>query len=165
MITQACGISRTSFFRYYSSKAEVVWWAFDVHTRMLRELLSAASPADHVMRVVRESAVEGLRRSIDAEGIWMKRFRILDSSAELQSEESAHWISWAGVVAEFVARRNALEVGDVIPQSVGGAVQAAFLAVLRSWTDVDTLTPGLLDELNAKLTPLCDVLQRWLDEP
>jgi AcrR family transcriptional regulator len=163
MITAACRISRTSFFRYYSSKAEIIWWAFDVHTRALRGLLLDAPPTTAVMESVRASAVAGLRRSIDAEGIWMKRFRVLDSSPALQSEESAHWLSWARVVAEFVAERCGLPVGDVIPQSIGGAVQAAFLAVLRSWKHIDHPTSALLAELDEKLTPLCDVLQNWLD--
>jgi AcrR family transcriptional regulator len=163
MITAACGISRTSFFRYYSSKAEIVWWAFDVHTRLLRDLLATVPSDAPTMGAVRESAVAALRASIDPEGIWMKRFRILDSSPELQSEESAHWISWAGTVAAFVADRTSQAVDEVIPQSIGGAVQAAFLAVLRSWIALDHPTPALLAELNDKLTPLCNVLQNWLD--
>jgi AcrR family transcriptional regulator len=163
MIVDACGISRTSFFRYYSSKAEIVWWAFDVHTRALRDLLAAGSETAPTMQVVRESAVAALRGSIDPDGLWMRRFRVLDDSSELQSEESAHWISWAGVVAEFVAVRHAMNVADVTPQSIGGAMQAAFLAVLRSWTGVDHPTAALLEDLDGKLEPLCGIMQNWLD--
>jgi AcrR family transcriptional regulator len=164
MISSACGISRTSFFRYYSSKAEIVWWAFDAHTRTLRDLLAAGSPASETMRVVRGSVVAALAASMDPEGIWMKRFRVLDSSPELRSEESAHWISWAAVVAEFVAERHRLAAGDVIPQSIGGAVQAAFLAVLRGWSSLERPTAALLADLDEQLAPLCEVLQRWLHD-
>ena len=55
----------------------------------------------------------------------------------------------------------------VPPQSIGGAVQAAFLAVLRQWlatrrpTAIAAVAPA---DLDAALTPLCDLLQGWLDQ-
>jgi hypothetical protein len=99
--------------------------------------------------------------------VWLERFAVLESAPELRAEEAAHWAVWADTVAAFVASRHGFAPADVPPQSIGAAVQAAFLAVLRQWlassrpTELAAVAPG---ELDAALTPLCDLLQGWLDQ-
>jgi AcrR family transcriptional regulator len=162
MITTACGIGRTTLFRYYRSKADIVWSAFSEHTGHLRQTLRASQPGSPTMTAVRVAVVEALAASIDSRGIWMKRFQILDTSAVLRSEESAQWISWADAIAEFVAEDVGLRPSDVAPQAIGGAIQAAFLAVLRGWQSVPDPDRRLLPYLDGALRGLCDALQAWL---
>ncbi|MEU1292879.1 TetR family transcriptional regulator [Streptomyces sp. NPDC005840] len=163
-VTGAAGVSKTTFFRYFPSKSGIIWSAFDDHTGRLRRLLAEAGEDRPVMTAVRECVVEALRASVDDRGLWMKRFVILDESPELRAEESAQWISWAGAVAEYVAARLGEDGGGLRPASVGGAVQAAFLAVLRSWKTSADPAPVLLGDLERELVPLCDVLQGWIDQ-
>ncbi|MEV7085368.1 TetR family transcriptional regulator [Streptomyces sp. NPDC093085] len=168
MIAEASGVSRTSVFRYWGSKSEIVWGTFDLHTRRLGTLLDAPEALESpepTMRVLRERVVRNLALSMEDSGQWMERFTLLDSSPELRAEEAAHWLSWAGVVSTFVARRHGVPPDGVTAQSAGGAVQAAFLAVLRSWLTEPAPSAALLPDLDRALTPLCDVLQRWLDTP
>ncbi|MER5177254.1 TetR family transcriptional regulator [Streptomyces sp. NPDC002896] len=162
-ITDACGVSKTTFFRYYTSKAAIIWSAFEEHTAILRRLLREADPRVPVMTAVRTAVVEAFRASMDDEGTWMKRFVILDTSPALRAEESAQWISWAGAVAEHVARRTEDDPGALAPASIGGAVQAAFLATLRGWRTAADPAPAFARRLDADLKPLCDILQEWLD--
>jgi AcrR family transcriptional regulator len=162
MITAAAGIGRTTLFRYYRSKPDIVWSAFNEHTEHLRRILAASRPGTPTMTAVRVAVVEALAASIDSGGIWMKRFQILDTSASLRSEESAQWISWASAIAEFVADDAGLEPAGVVPQAIGGAVQAAFLAVLRGWRSLPHPDSRLLTRLDDELRGLCDVLQAWL---
>ncbi|MGW6405165.1 acyl-CoA-like ligand-binding transcription factor [Streptomyces sp. NPDC055134] len=163
-IIEACGVSKTTFFRYFAAKSDIIWSAFDEHTHALRRLLTEAEPDAPAMTVVRSCVVEALCTSVDERGIWMKRFVILDESPELRAEESAQWISWAEAIAEYVAARTGAEGADFKPASIGGAVQAGFLAVLRSWKTSSTPTPELLRSLDENLVPLCEVLQAWLDQ-
>lgn len=163
-IAETCGISKTTFFRYYPSKSAIVWSAFDDHIGHLERALAEASAEVPTMIAVRSGIVAALRASIDQGGIWMKRFRILDNTPELRAEESEHWLTWANVVARFVAGRLGDRPGRLVPASVGGAVQAAFLAVLREWLDLPEPGVALLPHLDAALTPLCAVLQNWLDD-
>jgi AcrR family transcriptional regulator len=162
MITAACGIGRTTLFRYYRSKADIVWSAFNEHTEHLRRILAASHPGSPTMTAVRVAVVEALATSIDSRGIWMKRFQILDTSAVLRSEESAQWTSWADAIAGFVAEDAGLEPAGVVPQAIGGAVQAAFLAVLRGWRGIPNPDGRLLPRLDDDLRGLCDALQVWL---
>jgi AcrR family transcriptional regulator len=162
MISSACGIGRTTLFRYYPSKADIVWSAFRDHTQRLRQILAASSSATPTMTAVRYAVVAALRASVGTRGIWMKRFKVLDTSPSLRSEGSAQWISWANAIAEFVAQDTGLDPASVVPQAIGGALQAAFLAVLRSWQNVTKPDEALLPLLDDKLRPLCDILQSWL---
>ncbi|RDG37401.1 acyl-CoA-like ligand-binding transcription factor [Streptomyces corynorhini] len=168
-ITAASGVSRTTFFRYFPSKSWIIWSAFEEHTGRLRRLLADAGTgtaeraAEPVMTVVRTCVVESLRASVDDRGIWMKRFVILDESLELRAEESAQWIGWAEAVAEYVAARLDAGKDDLVPASVGGAVQAAFLATLRGWKTSPAPAPELLRGLDEALATLCEVLQGWID--
>jgi len=166
MIADASGVSRTTVFRYWGSKAEIVWGVFDLHTQRLGQLLEAADTREPPLVVVRRAVVENMRRSAEDSALWIERFAVLDTAPELLSEESAHWITWAGTVATYISGRAGLPPGGVAAQSIGGAVQAAFLAVLRQWLDVaDPSVDKLLPRLNDELRPLCALLQHWLDEP
>ncbi|GAA4668098.1 hypothetical protein GCM10025780_08280 [Frondihabitans cladoniiphilus] len=165
-IAEACGVSRSSVFRYWGSKAEIVWAVFDVHTKRLGTLLAADDSGDETMTIVRHWVVENMRMSTVDSSLYMERFAVLDSTPELRSEESAHWISWAGAVAAFVAARHGFAESAVVPQSIGGAVQAAFLTVLRQWLEVrDPASGSLMPAIDSALRPLCSLLQHWLDEP
>lgn len=162
-IITACGVSKTTFFRYFGSKSEIIWYAFDAHTRHLRQLLAEADAREPVMTVVSSCVVEALHSSVDERGIWLKRFIVFDNSAELRAEGLVQWISWADAVSEHVASRLGVSERDLVPASIGGAVQAAFLAALRSWQTSTKPPSELLRDLAADLAPLCDVLQEWLD--
>lgn len=164
-ITAGAGVSKTSFFRYFPSKASIVWWRFDEYTEGFAGLLEEAVDGDGAtLDLVRGAILGALQRVIDGQGLWMQRFRVIDESTELRSGESEQWARWTEHVASFVARRHGLGGLDIAPQAVAGAVHAAYLSVLRSWLSVEQPTEELLPGLDRDLQPLCGVLQNWLDE-
>jgi AcrR family transcriptional regulator len=163
-ITAGAGVSKTSFFRYFPSKASIVWWRFDEYTAGFAQLLEESVTREGAtLDLVRAAIVGALQRVIDRQGLWMQRFRVLDESTELRSGESEQWAEWTGHVASFVARRHGLPALDLQPQAVAGAVHAAYLSVLRSWLGVEQPSTALLPDLDRDLQPLCAVLQGWLD--
>ncbi|NGP09025.1 TetR family transcriptional regulator [Rhodococcus sp. 14C212] len=163
-IAAAAGISKTTFFRYYPTKGALIWAAFEEHTRYLQRVLARAPEDVPVMEVVRAGVVEAVAAGIDEEGVWSKRFRILEASDELQAEGAQRWLTWAEVVATFVAGRIGDRPAAVVPASIGGAVQAAVLAVVREWMRRPASRGELPAELGAALAPLCRSLQGWLEE-
>lgn len=163
-ITAAARVSKTSFFRYFPSKGEIVWAAFGDYTRDLVARLDAVSDDDGpTMDLVKACLTGALAGRIDPDGLWMRRFRVIEASAELRGEESQQWSAWTAAVSGFVARRHGLAADDVVPQSIGGAVHGGYLAVLRSWVPLTELPPTLADELDERLTVMTDGLQSWLD--
>jgi AcrR family transcriptional regulator len=162
-LAAASGVSKTTFFRYFKSKADIVWGVFDRHIDRLRAALAAADDDTPTMTAVRIAVVSALSADTDEYGLWLTRFRLFDTSEELQKEALAHWYAWATAVAEFVSGRIGQSAETLEPAAVGAAVQAALVAELRSWVNQPAPPAELVAHLDAELGPLCDALQRWLD--
>ncbi|GEK81156.1 hypothetical protein ABA31_25070 [Agrococcus baldri] len=164
MIAEASGVGRATVFRYWGSKSEIVWAEFDQHIRRLTQLLEAElSSSDSTLGIVQRSVVANLGRSIESSGVWLQRFALIDESEELRDAEARRWADWAAAVAAFVARRHGYEPAAVVPQSIAGAVQGTFLAVLRSRrSDSDFTARSVLPELDRALASVIRPLQDWL---
>jgi AcrR family transcriptional regulator len=159
MIAEGAGISKTSFFRYFSSKAEIVWADFDAHTDRLRERL-AAGPAG--LPAVRIAVVDNLRADLDSGGVSLRRFELLDTSPELRSEESVRWFAWAEIVTEHLRLSSGREHPTPSQAAVGSAIQATMLAVLRDGVRHPADPETLLARLDAELLLLCTAVESLL---
>ncbi|MFD0311253.1 TetR family transcriptional regulator [Streptomyces sp. NPDC127119] len=170
-IMTAGGVGRSTLFRYFGSKAGIVWGEFD---RAVERLRSALDDADDVpvMAAVRAAVVRSTHLSrAAAPDTWLDRFRVLDQDAALVAEAAAHWRVWAETVSRYAAERTGLDADAPTPAAIGGAVQAAYVAVLRRWAEADGAeTDGAaaedavdIDELDAALRPITDAFQAVLD--
>ena len=69
-ITAAAGVSKTSFFRYFPSKASIIWWRFDEYTAGFARLLEESRERpDATMDLVRAAVVGAVERVIDEQGM------------------------------------------------------------------------------------------------
>jgi AcrR family transcriptional regulator len=161
-ITAAAGVSRTTFFRYFGSKGGIVWGEFDRAIDRLRAALDAA-PADPIMSAVVDAVAESTRLSRGAApDSWLDRFRVLDEDPALTGETAEHWRIWASVITDYVERRCALPAGSVVGSAVGGAMQAAYVAMLRQWSSATDEVE--ISSLRSALEPIGVTLQRLLNE-
>jgi AcrR family transcriptional regulator len=157
-IAEAAGVSRTSVFRYFHGKSEIVWWAFDVHLDEFASLLDASDPASPVLDAVRSAIVRALESAADDHGAWLRRFELIDGEPELRAEEAAHWARWADAISASVQSRLGLS-DALIPAAIGGALQAAYVARLRTWvSSPDVPIAPRIVELDAALLVVCDAL-------
>jgi AcrR family transcriptional regulator len=162
-IAAACGMSRSSFFRYFSAKSEIVWVPFDEHLRRLGELLAAPVAGGSAPVLLADRVCAALEEAVDADGVWLDRFRVLDNAPELAPEEAERWIHWAEEVSGFVVRARPGS-GPVVPHAVGGAVQSTFLAVLRQWTVHGRAGVHLLPEMHRRLVAVGEALWPLVEE-
>jgi AcrR family transcriptional regulator len=162
-IITASGVGRTTFFRYFGSKAGIVWGEFDGAVERLRRALDSADDDVGVLAAVRHSVVESTRLSQEqSPDAWLDRFRVIDRDAALASEAAQHWSVWAAEVSGFVFRRTGMPAGTPLPAAIGGAVQAAYVAVLRAWSSSAAEGPVDVGELDDALRPICDALESIL---
>ncbi|MET8554498.1 TetR family transcriptional regulator [Streptomyces sp. NPDC004959] len=160
-IMAAGGVGRSTLFRYFGSKAGIVWGEFDRAVERLRSALRDADDAP-VMAAVRAAVVRSTRLSqAAAPESWLDRFRVLDRDPALAAETAAHWHVWAETVSRYVAERTGLDASAPVPAAIGGAVQAAYVAVLRRWTTRDE--PVDFAELDEALRPVTDAFQTLLN--
>ncbi|GAA4671002.1 acyl-CoA-like ligand-binding transcription factor [Frondihabitans cladoniiphilus] len=155
------GIGRTTFFRYFGTKGGIVWGEFDRAVERLRGCLDVGDDVSVMTSIIRAIA-ESTRLSREASpDTWLDRFRVLDEDAALSGETAEHWHIWAGAIASYIEERTGIPAGSVVPAAIGGAMQAAYVAVLREWA----AHPPLVDRssLEAELATLGDALQPLLD--
>jgi AcrR family transcriptional regulator len=163
-IAAASGVSTTTFFRYFDTKAEIVWAEFDAHISRLRKRFESDATDAPVLVVVRGTVLRTLGEDLDSAGLSLLRFELFDGSAELRSDESEHWAVWAEVVSAYVARRSGRHARAVLPSAIGGAVQATMLAVLRGWSARPVDREAILAELDRELVVICNALTPLLRE-
>ena len=131
-ITRRAGVSRSSFFNYFSSKSDVLWSGLDTRIDQALEALTglgAAAAADPVrgilLRVVHDFAPDPLALALrNASAMGLEEELVRDTG--LRSARLADGISQA-------ARRSGIAA---IPADILGAAYAtAVLSALRVWAE------------------------------
>lgn len=133
-IAQAAGISQRTFFRYFSTKDEVV---LEYERHLLRRLLAAFDE-----RPAAEGAVTALREAFQStshveeadRSEVVRRGRILESAPALQARADGERVAERRALAERVAARMRLPIDDVRPRVVVAAMTAVADGEFRAWT-------------------------------
>ena len=134
-IAAAAGVSKRTFFRYFESKADVLWHAFDGEVRSLRAAFAAVPPQVPMMVAIRQVVV-GVN-SYRAEDVPELRTRmsLISSVPALQASAAHHYDAWERAVAEFAAERLGQPADALYPMAVGRATLAVCRAAYDRWVD------------------------------
>ncbi|MER5183425.1 mycofactocin system transcriptional regulator [Streptomyces sp. NPDC002896] len=145
-IASAAGIARRTFFRYFSSKNDLVWGDFEHQLARLRELLNAAEPSSPVMDALREAVVEFNRYDVTEVPWHRQRMELILTVPTLQADATLRYASWRAIITEFVAKRMGLSPSEVLPRLFGHTLLAAAIAAYEHWLAEDEAQLGdLLD--------------------
>ncbi|MEN3299292.1 mycofactocin system transcriptional regulator [Pseudonocardia sp.] len=147
-IAHAAGIGRRTFFRYYASKNDVPWGAFDEQLLRMRSTFAALAPDLPVMAGVREAVLD-FNDVAPAEQPWhRRRLRLILETPTLQAYSTLRYASWRQVVAEYVAGRLGEPSTGLVPQTVGHASLGVALAAYEHWLTAEgTELRDLLDDV------------------
>src|ERR1700722_17212090 len=104
-IAAEAGVSRRTFFRYYDSKAEVLWSEFDHEVAAIEGCLSAGPPDRPIMDAVREAVIAVNHYQADDVAELRTRMNLIGSVPELAASAATHYDAWEQAIASFVARR------------------------------------------------------------
>lgn len=164
-ICLAAYIGRTTFFRYYPSKASVVWsalgpFASESETRLRAREGSGVTGLECVLGVV----VDDLQQMCVAPRM-RDRLVVIAASSELRAAETEQWRSWRQGVASFLARPGADEVEVVRSRVVADAMWSAYRAALHGWADAPDMSLEVDSEMVGVLVQFTRALQLWLTTP
>ncbi len=140
-VATATGISRATFFRYFSSKEEAVFVAL--------ETMGAEIAAALAERPAGEDAWSAIRRSFDAAlanyernpGRSLARLNLTRETPSLRAHQLERQEQWQHLIGGALATRIGLEPGDVRAEALVGAAIGALDAATESWA----LSKGSLD--------------------
>lgn len=132
-IAAEAGVSRRTFFRYFDSKAEVLWSEFDTEVDNLRAVLAATPPGTPVMAAVRAAVLAVNHYGADDVPELRARMNLVSANPELAASAMAHYDAWERAIIEFVADRSGQPSDSLYPIAVGRTTLAACRAAYERW--------------------------------
>jgi mycofactocin system transcriptional regulator len=133
-IADAAGISRRTFFRHVSAKADAVWGDFDAHVRRLQELLVNASGGDPSVLASICAAYVEVNDYAEAElPMLRQRMRLILTEPALQAHSEVRYTAIDRVVAAHVARRTGIPPDALVPRLVATSTRAAATTAFEVW--------------------------------
>ncbi len=134
-IAAAAGVSRRTFFRYFDSKADVLWHAFDGEVRALRAAFAAVAPDVPLMAAIRQVVIGANRYRAEDVPELRTRMNLISSVPALQASAAQHYDDWERAVSEFAAARLGQPAGSLYPLAIGRATLAVCRSAYDQWAD------------------------------
>jgi mycofactocin system transcriptional regulator len=145
-IAGEAGVSERTFFRYFSSKASVLWTDFDTEVEAIRHALAAVPGDVPMMKAIRQAVVSANHYQADDVPELRARMNLIALVPALSSSAAEHYDAWERVVSEFAARRLGHAADSLYPLAIGRAVLATCRAAYDRWSArADADLPGYLD--------------------
>ncbi|RDI45049.1 mycofactocin system transcriptional regulator [Nocardia mexicana] len=142
-IAATAGVSARTFFRYFESKAAVLWYRFDGEVRAIRTLLDETPSGLGTMPGIRRAVLAANDyRAADIPELRM-RMSLLSTVPDLIASAAVHYDAWERAISEFAARRTGAAPDSLYPLAVGRATLAVCRAAYDSWVqcaDADLTT-------------------------
>ena len=145
-ITAEAGVSERTFFRYFATKASVLWIEFDAEVTAIRAALARVPDDVPMMEAIRRAVVSANHyQAADVPELRM-RMNLIASVPALSSSAAEHYDAWERAVSEFAGRRLGLPADSLYPLAIGRTVLAACRAAYDRWSArADQDLPGYLD--------------------
>jgi AcrR family transcriptional regulator len=149
-ITVRAGLGRTTFFRHYRSKEEVI---FPDHERLLEQMGERLRTSSHgtPLVAVADAVRHVLLHYIDEGDLARRRYALTSTVPALRDREIATVARYQRLVREFIADRmdDTAEPAPLRAELIAAAVVAAHNHVLRRWLRGES--PDPLRELDDAL--------------
>ncbi|MCW2896329.1 MAG: regulatory protein TetR [Actinomycetia bacterium] len=152
-IAAAAGIGRRTFFRYFPSKNDIPWGAFEDELERMRVRLKACPPEVPLVDAIRVALIDFNRVAPAQVPLHRRRMELILRVPTLLAHSTLRFAAWRAVVAEFAAERTGRRADDLAPQAIAHAVLGVAIAAYEHW----------LDDPAADLGPLLDDAMRQLD--
>lgn len=132
-IASGAGVSRRTFFRYFDSKANVLWSEFDTEVGIIRDLLSGMPDELPVMQAVCRAVTAANHYRAEDVPELRARMNLIGSVPGLAASAFVHYDAWERAIAEFVGRRTGLPADSLYPLAVGRSTLACCRAAYEQW--------------------------------
>lgn len=133
-ITAAAGVSRRTFFRYFPTKADVLWVESPAELERLRAALAVAGPGEDYAEVVVRAVLTALDHPAEQQEWARQRAVLVHAVPAVQAHAALVFAAWREAAAGFAARQCGVAVDSLFAVTVGHAVLAGTLAAHQHWT-------------------------------
>jgi mycofactocin system transcriptional regulator len=134
-IAAEAGVSKRTFFRYFSSKASVLWSEFDSEVDTIRAALAEVPAGVPMMDAIRRAVVTANHYGPQDVPELRLRMNLVGGVPALQSSAALHYDAWERAISDFAATRIGQPADSLYPLAVGRATLAACRAAYDRWSD------------------------------
>ncbi|MCE3550870.1 TetR family transcriptional regulator [Pseudonocardia sp. RS11V-5] len=132
-IAAAAGVSRRTFFRYFSTKADVLWVESPTEIATFRRLLDEAPATEPWRHAIIRTAPTALHHPPEERTWMLHRAQLLLTVPAVQEKAALRHDEWRRIATAFVARRRDTDEGDLVAIAAGHATLAATLGAHEYW--------------------------------
>ncbi|MBA8991422.1 AcrR family transcriptional regulator [Curtobacterium pusillum] len=157
-IAARAGVSRATFFNYFTAKSDVLWLDLDAAVASLPALLEQSAETSGVRAV--EEALLAAARAHDPDRVpWaIAQAEVMGIGPELVASVATRVMAQHAAVAAFVASRTGERPTALWPQTVSGAMLGAAAAAFGVWVADGVGRRPLVEYVGAALTPVASGL-------
>jgi AcrR family transcriptional regulator len=149
-IAAEAGLSRTSFFRYFATKEDVVLGNLDERGQRVLDALVARPAPEPVWQALRRSFSLLIEETAASPERGLRLARMLDEAPSLKARHLSRQLTWQSLLVPEVARRLGVvdEAYDPRPRALVAAALACLNAAVEVWTASNGAVPlpALLDQ-------------------
>jgi mycofactocin system transcriptional regulator len=157
-IAAEAGVSERTFFRYFTTKASVLWAEFETEVQTIRASLAAVPDDVPLMDAVRGAVVAANHYHADDVPEMRMRMQLIATVPALSFSAAEHYEAWERAISEFAGRRLDQPADSLYPLAIGRAVLAACRAAYDRWSaraddDLTTYLDAVLSALASGFAP------------
>jgi AcrR family transcriptional regulator len=156
-IARRAGVSRNTFFNYFTAKSDLLWVDVDSGLAALPGALAGCDRAAPVTESVRQALLAVAAGFGPGRVPWsVTQNELMVTTSELEASALARFLVQVGLVQEFVGARpgNFVET-DLVGRAFSTAVVAAAAAAAREWAAAGVSRGPLAPYVDTAITPVC----------
>ena len=134
LIAAEAGVSERTFFRYFTTKASVLWTEFETEVETIRASLASVSDDVPMMDAIRRAVVAANHYHADDVPEMRMRMHLIATVPALSFSAAEHYEAWERAISDFAGRRLGQPADSLYPLATGRAALAACRAAYESWS-------------------------------
>jgi mycofactocin system transcriptional regulator len=133
-IASEAGVSERTFFRYFTTKASVLWSEFETEVETIRAALATAPDEVPMMDAIRGAVVAANHYRAEDVPEMRQRMTLIATVPALSFSAAEHYEKWEQAIREFAGRRLGQSAESLYPLAVGRATLAVCRAAYDRWS-------------------------------
>jgi TetR/AcrR family transcriptional regulator, regulator of mycofactocin system len=133
-IAAEAGVSERTFFRYFTTKASVLWEEFETEVETIRSALASVPDDVPLMDAVRDAVVAANHYQAGDVPEMRMRMHLIATVPALSFSAAEHYEAWELAISEFAGRRLGQPAGSLYPLAIGRTTLAACRAAYDRWS-------------------------------
>lgn len=154
-IAQRAGVSRNTFFNYFSSKSDVFWIDLGASLSTVTAHLIAAPPRTAALDAIRDALLEGARALGPNRVPWaLTQYELIGGAGDLQSSAMARLAEQFRAIEHFLLTRST--ASELTARAIAYAALGSAVAAVQAWATAGTARGPLEPYLREALDPVCE---------